>query len=145
MSYLIPEFMNLHCYEGTSDKLYQIRIEKSHLPNKYFVKADYGRRGAAMKEAIKTPEPVGQNQAYQVYLKVVNEKRKKNYNPVGTIPPKQVIKSVADGILMRWINFSKLIDTAKAEAILRLLHSPDEETFNLGVGMIESIDKNQNK
>ncbi|MFB2877659.1 WGR domain-containing protein [Floridanema aerugineum] len=71
----------LHYQEGTSDKVYEVDLCLVG-SDRYVVNFRYGRRGATLKEGVKTEQPVTLAQAEKVFDKLVNEKTKKGYQDV---------------------------------------------------------------
>jgi predicted DNA-binding WGR domain protein len=65
--------------EGNSDKVYEIDLCEVGA-DKYVVNFRYGRRGAALKEATKTPVPVSLAEAEKIYEAVETEKLQKGYS-----------------------------------------------------------------
>ena len=63
--------------EGTSDKEYHLEI----LPEGegFVVNFAYGRRGSNLKTGTKTPEPVDEETATEIFEKFLNEKLAKGY------------------------------------------------------------------
>lgn len=70
--------VELFFQEGTSDKVYQVKIEPSK-NNLYVVNVAYGRRGYDLKEDTKTKEPVDKETALKIFKKVILEKKNKGY------------------------------------------------------------------
>lgn len=71
----------LHYQEGTSDKVYEVdlcQIEQ----DRYVVNFRYGRRGATLKEGVKTTQPVPEAEAEKVFNQLVSSKVKKGYRDV---------------------------------------------------------------
>ena len=75
----------LHYQEGTSDKVYEVDLCQTG-ENRYVVNFRYGRRGANLKEGVKTTQPVPLAEAQKVFDKLVAEKTNKGYQDV-SIPP----------------------------------------------------------
>jgi len=71
----------LHYQEDTSDKVYEVDLCQLG-ENRYVVNFRYGRRGANLKEGVKTESPVSLAQAEKVFAKLVAEKTKKGYQDV---------------------------------------------------------------
>ncbi|XWK88930.1 MAG: WGR domain-containing protein [Phormidium sp.] len=71
----------LHYQEGTSDKVYEVDLCLVGT-DRYVVNFRYGRRGATLKEGVKTQQPVTLAQAEKVFEKLVGEKTKKGYQDV---------------------------------------------------------------
>ncbi|BAZ08418.1 WGR domain-containing protein [Calothrix sp. NIES-4071] len=79
----------LHYREGTSDKVYEVDICQTGKAQ-YVVNFRYGKRGATLKEGVKTTQAVPLPEAERVFDKLVQEKTKKGYqdvsSPLPTIP-----------------------------------------------------------
>lgn len=73
----------LHYQEGTSDKVYEVDLCLVGT-DRYVVNFRYGRRGATLKEGVKTEQPVTLAQAEKVFDKLVSEKTKKGYQDVSS-------------------------------------------------------------
>ncbi len=73
----------LHYQEGTSDKIYEVDLCQTG-EDRYVVNFRYGRRGATLKEGVKTEQPVPLAQAQKAFDKLVAEKVKKGYQDVST-------------------------------------------------------------
>ncbi|MFB2891383.1 WGR domain-containing protein [Aerosakkonemataceae cyanobacterium BLCC-F50] len=73
----------LHYQEGTSDKVYEVDLCLVG-SDRYVVNFRYGRRGASLKEGVKTEQPVTLAQAEKVFDKLVSEKTKKGYQDVSS-------------------------------------------------------------
>ncbi|HEY9299791.1 MAG TPA: WGR domain-containing protein, partial [Phormidium sp.] len=71
----------LHYQEGTSDKVYEVDLCLVG-SDRYVVNFRYGRRGATLKEGVKTEQPVTLTQAEKAFDKLVSEKTKKGYQDV---------------------------------------------------------------
>lgn len=73
----------LHYQEGTSDKVYEVDLCLVG-SDRYVVNFRYGRRGATLKEGVKTEQPVPLAQAEKAFEKLVGEKTKKGYQDVSS-------------------------------------------------------------
>lgn len=73
----------LHFQEGTSDKVYEVDLCLVG-SDRYVVNFRYGRRGATLKEGVKTEQPVTLAQAEKAFDKLVSEKTKKGYQDVSS-------------------------------------------------------------
>ncbi|HAZ48729.1 MAG TPA: hypothetical protein DDW76_23090 [Cyanobacteria bacterium UBA11369] len=80
----------LHYQEGTSDKVYEVDLCQTG-ENRYVVNFRYGRRGASLKEGVKTTQPVPLAEAQKVFDKLVAEKTKKGYQDVSTPPAEETL------------------------------------------------------
>jgi predicted DNA-binding WGR domain protein len=77
----------LYFRQGTSDKFYEIgiyRVGEDRGAPTFKVICRYGRRGAAGKEEIKTPQPVYNGEAYEIAMRIEREKRAKGYRDGAT-------------------------------------------------------------
>src|SRR4051812_3888058 len=78
--------VRLEFREGTSDKVYEVDLCEVG-PGQFVVNFRYGRRGSALRDGSKTPAPVSQAQAQQIFDSLVAEKRGKGYrDTAGTTP-----------------------------------------------------------
>jgi predicted DNA-binding WGR domain protein len=99
----------LHYREGTSDKVYEVDICQTG-EAQYVVNFRYGKRGATLKEGVKTTQAVPLPEAERVFDKLVQEKTKKGYTdvsaPVPTIPPQpaKTFQTREEAILTRLAN-----------------------------------------
>src|SRR4051794_32129201 len=73
--------VRLEFREGTSDKVYEVDLCEVG-PGQFVVNFRYGRRGSALRDGSKTPAPVAQAQAQQIFDALVAEKRGKGYRDV---------------------------------------------------------------
>ena len=73
------ESVNLHYREGSSDKVYQVKLEPKG--DGFTVDIAYGRRGSSLNTGTKTPEPVSYDKAKRIYDKLVRTKLSKGYTP----------------------------------------------------------------
>ena len=80
----------LHYREGTSDKVYEVDLCQIG-ENRYVVNFRYGRRGATLKEGVKTTQPVPLAEAQKIFDKLVGEKTKKGYQDVSTPPAEETL------------------------------------------------------
>jgi bifunctional non-homologous end joining protein LigD len=71
----------LYYREGSSDKIYQARIEAAPTGDRFHVRFAYGRRGSTLQTGTKTPEPVDYGTALRVYNQLVAAKQAKGYTP----------------------------------------------------------------
>lgn len=67
--------------EGKSDKIYEVDLCQTG-ENLYVVNFRYGRRGANLKEGVKTTQAVPQTQAQKIFDQLVASKVKKGYQDV---------------------------------------------------------------
>lgn len=74
---------SLYFQDGSSDKEYHLQL-KEVVSNGYTVNFQYGRRGSALKDGTKTPQPVGLDEARKIYEKILAEKVGKGYRPGDT-------------------------------------------------------------
>ncbi len=73
------ETVTLYYREGSSDKVYQARIEPQG--ELFVVTFAFGRRGALLQTGTKTSSPVDYQTAKNTYDKLVREKLAKGYTP----------------------------------------------------------------
>ncbi len=73
-------YIDLHCTEGSSDKVYHATIEAEG--SGYVVNFAYGRRGSTLNTGTKTTSPVSMTAAQKIYDKLVSEKLGKGYRDV---------------------------------------------------------------
>ena len=82
------------CYrEGKSDKVYEVdlcRVEG----DRYIVRFRYGRRGAKLREGLKTTQPVPRDRAEAAFDKLVASKTKKGYQPIESKSESQTDSSI---------------------------------------------------
>ncbi|MFB2974326.1 WGR domain-containing protein [Aerosakkonema sp. BLCC-F183] len=78
----------LHYQEGSSDKVYEVDLCQVG-ENRYTVNFRYGRRGANLKEGVKTEQAVPLAQAQKIFDKLVAEKVNKGYRDVSIAPASQ--------------------------------------------------------
>ncbi len=109
--------------EGNSDKVYEIDLCEVGA-DKYVVNFRYGRRGAALKEATKTPVPVSLAEAEKIYEAVETEKLQKGYSSsdsgTSSIPkaPAFQITATVPATDNSWMN----LPAGRNKAILQRLH-----------------------
>lgn len=117
--------------EGNSDKVYEIDLCEVGA-GKYVVNFRYGRRGATLKEATKTPVPVSLTEAEKIYEAVETEKLEKGYSTTesstGSAPKALSFSlntppSPADS---SWMN----LPAGREKAILQRLHQALNNSSN---------------
>ena len=90
--------VSLFFSEGNSDKVYEIDLCDAG-NELYVVNFRYGRRGTALKEGSKTPEPVSLDKAENIYNSLEAEKRAKGYHlrnePAGIAITAAAVEAVA--------------------------------------------------
>lgn len=74
---MIKESSTLYCREGSSDKVYQARIEEAG--DGFVVHFAFGRRGTTLQTGTKTPSPLSFDKAKAVYDKLIQSKMAKGY------------------------------------------------------------------
>ena len=115
---LEPKLENITLYycAGTSDKVYQCRIEPAG--ERFVVNFAYGRRGATLNTGTKTNVPVAYENAKRIYDQLVKEKRAKGYTPgaEGTPYRHAYAEEKFTGILPQLLN---AIDEAEVNRLLR--------------------------
>jgi bifunctional non-homologous end joining protein LigD len=73
------ESITLYYREGSSDKVYQARLES--VGELFVVNFAYGRRGSTLGTGVKTSSPVDYETAKRTFDKLVREKMAKGYTP----------------------------------------------------------------
>ena len=68
----------LYYREGSSDKVYQVEVVPTG--GRFLVNFAFGRRGATLSAGSKTPAPVDEAQAKDLFAKLVREKKAKGYS-----------------------------------------------------------------
>ena len=96
------EHTTLYYREGNSDKVYQANIESRG--EAFVVNFAYGRRGSTMNTGTKTSQPVDYETAWQIYSKLVNEKKAKGYTEGEAGTPYQNSPKQASGLLPQLLN-----------------------------------------
>src|SRR4051812_25310266 len=87
--------VRLEFREGTSDKVYEVDLCEVG-PGQFVVNFRYGRRGSALRDGSKTPAPVSQAKAQQLFDSLVAEKRGKGYQDIpGTTTPAAAVPTPA--------------------------------------------------
>jgi predicted DNA-binding WGR domain protein len=82
--------------EGRSDKVYEVDLCELG-PGAYVVNFRYGRRGARLKEGVKTVSPVSRSEGEEIFRDLVDAKTKKGYRDIAEQtaeqqpPPRRVI------------------------------------------------------
>ena len=79
MTSITLETVTLYYREGSSDKVYQCKIEPAG--ELFLVNFAYGRRGSTLQTGTKTSSPVSFDEAKRIYDKLVKEKTAKGYTP----------------------------------------------------------------
>src|SRR5436190_9289426 len=67
----------LYYREGSSDKIYQ--VELAPMGGLFQVNFAFGRRGATLNTGTKTPAPVDEAKAKEIFARLVREKKAKGY------------------------------------------------------------------
>jgi bifunctional non-homologous end joining protein LigD len=68
---------SLYYREGSSDKVYQ--VELAPMGGLFLVNFAFGRRGSTLNTGTKTPAPVDEAKAKEIFAKLVREKKAKGY------------------------------------------------------------------
>lgn len=112
MQTTLTDSITLYFRQGTSDKIYQAAIEPAG-PG-YVVTYAFGRRGSTLQTGTKTPDPVGYDEARDVFEKLIAEKMAKGYTPGESGTPYQQSdhEQRSTGILPQLLN---PIDEAEAK------------------------------
>jgi bifunctional non-homologous end joining protein LigD len=108
------DWVTLYYREGSSDKVYQARIEP--VGKLFAVQFAYGRRGSTMTTGTKTSTPVDYDTAKKIFTKLVNEKKAKGYTEGEDGTPYQHTDKQPSGILPQLLN---PIEEADVERFLR--------------------------
>lgn len=117
--------------EGNSDKVYEIDLCEVG-GGKYVVNFRYGRRGAVLKEATKTPVPVSLEEAEKIFHAVENEKLEKGYtateSSAGSQPATPAFSLNTAGLVAdnSWITLA----TGREKAILQRLQQASVNAVN---------------
>ncbi|MEQ1858448.1 MAG: WGR domain-containing protein [Chthoniobacteraceae bacterium] len=96
------EHITLYYKEGSSDKVYSVRIEPKD--SGYVVNFAYGRRGSTMTTGTKTSTAVDYDAAKAIYDKLVKEKTSKGYTPGEDGTPYQHTAKASTGIHCQLLN-----------------------------------------
>jgi bifunctional non-homologous end joining protein LigD len=96
------ESITLYYKQGSSDKVYQARIELKD--GKYLVNYEYGRRGSTMAAGTKTVTAVDYGAAKGILEKLVKEKIAKGYTPCEYGTPYQHTDKTSTGIHCQLLN-----------------------------------------
>ena len=112
------EHLTLYYRQGSSDKIYQARIEPKD--GNYIVTFAYGRRGSTLSTGTKTQAPVSHDEARRIYDKLVAEKTAKGYTPGADGTPYQHTDkaSAATGI------HCQLLNPIEPDQVERLIADP---------------------
>ena len=96
--------ITLYYKEGNSDKVYQASVEPRGAS--FVVNYAHSRRGATILTGTKTPVPVGEQEATQIFEKLVNKKLAKGYTegPGGTPYQNTSNENNATGIYPQLLN-----------------------------------------
>lgn len=120
---MIVQDVTLYFQAGTSDKVYQVQLEE-FAGGGFVVNFAYGRRGSTLKTGTKTPTPVSQGRAFDIYNKLVASKKRKGYE-VGSAggafqagPPAPVSPQTT-GI------HCQLLNAVDRDTAMELIASPD--------------------
>ncbi|SDL00226.1 WGR domain-containing protein [Catalinimonas alkaloidigena] len=90
---------------GHSDKVYEVDLVET--PQGFLVNFRYGRRGATLRDGTKTPSPVSEAEAQQVFDKLIASKKKEGYREttvapaVTTAPPLHVSAETPSRLLQQ--------------------------------------------
>lgn len=97
--------------EGSSDKIYEVDLCEVGFES-YVVNFRYGRRGARLKEGVKTVSPVGRLVADKVFQDLIHSKTRKGYREVSARAEEEPVKRVVSGSTDR---------AAQAQAVINRL------------------------
>ena len=76
-----PKQTTLYYREGSSDKVYHVRLEAHGSPDKFLVNFTYGRRGSTLQTGTKTVAPVDYDTALRTFNQLVTAKVARGYTP----------------------------------------------------------------
>src|SRR5688500_18113405 len=82
--------------EGNSDKVYEVDLCEVGV-ERYVVNFRYGRRGARLKEGVKTVSPVPLPDAEKVFQDLVTSKTRKGYREIDARAEEPPVKRVVSG------------------------------------------------
>lgn len=116
MSSSDPRSVALFFQQGSSDKEYHVHL-KSAESDLWLVEIQYGKRGSALRSALKTKDPIERSKAEALYEKIVAEQLRQGYTAESSgiafqSTPRQALFT---GILPQLLN---PIDEAQFESIL---------------------------
>jgi bifunctional non-homologous end joining protein LigD len=94
--------VTLYYREGSSDKVYQCRIEAAG--ERYVVNFAYGRQGSTLNTGTKTNVPVDHETAQRLFDKLIKEKKAKGYTEGEAGTPYQHSDQQTSGILPQLLN-----------------------------------------
>jgi bifunctional non-homologous end joining protein LigD len=94
--------LTLYYREGSSDKVYQCRIEPAG--ERFVVNFAYGRRGSTLNTGTKTNVPVDFDGAKRIFDKLVKEKCAKGYTPGESGTPYQHSEQQPSGLIPQLLN-----------------------------------------
>lgn len=83
--------------EGSSDKVYEVDLCEVGAGS-YVVNFRYGRRGARLKEGVKTVSPVPLPDAEKVFQDLVNSKTKKGYRELDARAAEPPVRHITSGL-----------------------------------------------
>lgn len=86
--------------EGSSDKVYEVDLCEVGAGS-YVVNFRYGRRGARLKEGVKTVSPVPLLDAEKVFHDLVNSKTKKGYREINAQAAEPPVRHITSGLSER--------------------------------------------
>lgn len=101
--------------EGSSDKVYEVDLCEVGAEG-YVVNFRYGRRGARLKEGVKTVSPLPLSGAEKVFEDLVDSKTSKGYREVNAQPAEPPARRVAYGPTNREAQARAVIDRLRAGA-----------------------------
>jgi predicted DNA-binding WGR domain protein len=141
MSQMLFETTKLWYYQGSSDKIYEVTLEKIPLSNNWKVTFKYGKRGSTLKEGEKTENPVSYNTARRIYNDLIYSKKKKGYELQNPEDIKQKRKNIHLKFLQKLL-LKEVITDVEYSRLKGMVSSPDPETINLAETIILNKDQN---
>lgn len=129
----------LHYGQGTSDKLYIVKL-KLHDPvdKTWVVHFEYGRRSNQLVQGSKTNTPLPIGAAQIVYNKLVNSKRDKGYVCIPKLVETKIEKKEHLASLLVTMTLNDWFTKEEYKKVLSLTKSSDDECVGLAEKLITS-------
>ena len=99
--------------EGSSDKVYEVDLCEVGAGG-YVVNFRYGRRGARLKEGVKTVSPVSREEAEKVFGDLVTSKTRKGYREINAQAAEPPTRPVVSGPANREAQTQVILDRLRA-------------------------------